>query len=143
MNRLAWFSAGLIAAVCWIVVTPAIAQHEHPAGDPNKLGKVSFPVSCDPVVQVQFSSAVAMLHSFWYEKASDTRKAGAILEQIFVEQPEHPGVAHYIIQAYDYPPLADKALEAAPLCEDRAGLSARAPHAIAHFHASWALAGVH
>src|SRR5215831_4450241 len=55
-------------------VTPAFAQHEHehPAGDVGKLGRVNFPVSCDPSVQPQFNSAVAMLHSFWYEKANET-----------------------------------------------------------------------
>ena len=40
-------------------------------------------------------------------------KAGAILEQLIAAQPDHPGLAHYIIHSYDYPPLADRALEAA------------------------------
>jgi hypothetical protein len=40
-------------------------------------------------------------------------KAGGILEKIFEEKPEHPGPAHYIIHAYDYPALVDKALAAA------------------------------
>jgi hypothetical protein len=40
-------------------------------------------------------------------------KAGAILEALWEKQPNHPGLAHYIIHAYDYPPLADKARAAA------------------------------
>jgi hypothetical protein len=40
-------------------------------------------------------------------------KAGAMLEQIFAEKPEHPGPSHYIIHAYDYPALVDRALAAA------------------------------
>ena len=40
-------------------------------------------------------------------------KAGTILEKLFAVQPNHPGLAHYIIHSYDYPPLADRALEAA------------------------------
>ncbi len=40
-------------------------------------------------------------------------KAGAILEKVFAEQPDHPGVAHYIIHSYDYPPLAARGLVAA------------------------------
>jgi len=40
-------------------------------------------------------------------------KAGAILEKVFAEQPAHPGVAHYIIHSYDYPPLAARGLTAA------------------------------
>jgi hypothetical protein len=40
-------------------------------------------------------------------------KAGAMLEALWGKQPNHPGLAHYIIHTYDYPPLADKALAAA------------------------------
>src|SRR5215813_1112378 len=235
-------------------VRPAVAQHEHeyehPAGDVGKLGKINFPVSCDSSIQPQFNSAVAMLHSFWYEKANETfaqvaqkdpacvmaywgiamtyyhqiwsppgpadmkaglnavekakslgaktqrerdyisaiesfyhdsdklahhtrvlryekamedlqarysddpearifyalallgtslntspadktyareKKAGAILEKIFVEQPEHPGVANYIIHAYDYPPLAERALDAS---RRYAKIAPDSPHAL-------------
>jgi len=40
-------------------------------------------------------------------------KAGEILEQIFAEKPQHPGPSHYLIHAYDYPALVDRALAAA------------------------------
>jgi hypothetical protein len=40
-------------------------------------------------------------------------KGGAMLEALFRKQPDHPGLAHYIIHIYDVPPLADRALEAA------------------------------
>jgi hypothetical protein len=33
-------------------------------------------------------------------------KSAGILEQLFAEQPNHPGAAHYLIHAYDYPELA-------------------------------------
>jgi hypothetical protein len=54
-------------------VIPSFAQCDHPAGDPTKLGKVNFPVSCDPALQAQFNNAVAMLHSFWCEKTACIR----------------------------------------------------------------------
>lgn len=247
MKRLNSCPTALIAAVWVTFVLPAVAQHEHPAGDLGKLGKVSFSVSCEPSAQPQFSSAVAMLHSFWYEKASETfasvaekdptcgmaywgiamtyyhpiwqapgpadlkagsasvekaklagaktqreldyiaaietfykdadkldhrtralayekamnqlqarcpddheaaifhalallatapptdktyvnqKKAGVILEPLFVEQPEHPGIAHYIIHAYDYPPLAPRALDAA---RRYAKIAPDSPHAL-------------
>jgi hypothetical protein len=247
MKRLIFPSVVLSVGVCAAFVTLAVAQHEHPAGDPTKLGKVSFPVSCDPSIQPQFTSAVAMLHSFWYEKANDTfaaiaekdptcgmaywgiamtywhpiwqapapadlktgtaavekaklagaktqrerdyiaaidtfyansdkldhrtralayekameqlqtrypddheaaifhalallatapptdktyanqKKAGAILEPLFAEQPEHPGIAHYIIHAYDYPSLAQGALDAA---RRYAQIAPDSPHAL-------------
>jgi tetratricopeptide (TPR) repeat protein len=247
MKRLTFIFMILLAVVCASFMPSAVAQHGHPAADPGKLGKVSFPVSCDLSVQPQLSSAVAMLHSFWYEKASDTfaavaekdprcgmaywgiamtyyhpiwqapdpadlkagmasvekaklagaktqrerdyiaaietfytdadkldhrsralayekamdqlqarypedheaaifhalallgtapptdktyvnqKKAGVILEPLFVEQPEHPGIAHYIIHAYDYPPLAQRALDAA---RRYAKIAPDSPHAL-------------
>jgi tetratricopeptide (TPR) repeat protein len=209
--------------------------HQHTEGDPSKLGKVHFPISCGAASQKKFDVALAMLHSFWYAKAekafsdlaaddpgcsiahwglamahfhqiweapppddlkagvaamaaarvagaktererdyiealgvyydkSDSldhvtrflayekamadlaakypkdreasifyaltlngvalavppdktyarqKKAGAILEPIFREMPQHPGVAHYIIHSYDFPTLADRGLDAA------------------------------
>jgi len=39
--------------------------------------------------------------------------AGATLERLFERLPDHPGLAHYIIHAYDVPPLANRAEGAA------------------------------
>jgi len=41
------------------------------------------------------------------------RTAAAILETVFAAQPNHPGVAHYLIHAYDNPELAPQGLVAA------------------------------
>jgi hypothetical protein len=241
----------LVTACAWFTcAVSAVAQHEHhehPAGEPEKLGKVNFPISCDAAIQPQFNRAVAMLHSFWYEKANEEfaaiaknnpacgmaywgiamslyhpiweapgpaalkqgseavakaksaspktqrerdyitaietfykdsdkldhharalayekameqlqarypddkeaaifyalalqgselptdktyanqRKAGEILERIFADLPDHPGVAHYIIHAYDYPPLAGHALDAA---RSYAKIAPDSPHAL-------------
>jgi hypothetical protein len=54
-------------------------------------------------------------------------KAAAILEPLFKEHPTHPGLAHYIIHAYDHPPLAEKALVAA---RRYASLAPAVPHAL-------------
>jgi tetratricopeptide (TPR) repeat protein len=40
-------------------------------------------------------------------------KGAAILEPIYQRQPQHPGVAHYLIHLYDYPAIAAKGLPAA------------------------------
>jgi hypothetical protein len=42
-------------------------SHHDRAGD--GIGRVSFPTTCAPSVQPGFESAVALLHSFWYEEA--------------------------------------------------------------------------
>jgi hypothetical protein len=54
-------------------------------------------------------------------------KAAGILEKEFQTQPDHPGIAHYIIHSYDVPPLAPKALDAA---ERYAKIAPDAPHAL-------------
>jgi len=53
-------------------------------------------------------------------------KAAALLEPLFVTYPQHPGVAHYLIHSYDYPPIAPKGLEAA---KRYAGIAPDASHA--------------
>ncbi len=58
---------------------------------------------------------------------SQQLKAAGILEPLFKEHPKHPGLAHYIIHAYDHPPLADKALAAA---RSYASLAPSVPHAL-------------
>src|SRR3984893_3137349 len=245
--RVSFFVTACAWSMCTMCAVAQHEQHEHPAGEPEKLGKVNFPVSCDAAVQLQFNRAIAMLHSFWYEKANEEfaavikkdpacgmaywgiamtlyhpiweapgtgvlkqgseaiakaksaapktererdyisaietfykdsdkldhqtralayekameqlrarypddreaaifyalalqgsasptdksyanqKKAGAILEKIFAEQPDHPGVAHYLIHAYDYPPLASRALDAA---RRYAKIAPDSPHAL-------------
>jgi len=237
----------------WLACVPVLADegHQHPAGDPENLGTVSFPISCAPAAQKQFQRGVAMLHSFWYEEAERVfgevakadpgcamaywgvamsyfhpiwegrgpaaailkqgwetvekaravgantererdyiaaieafykdsekldhrtrvlayesamervytrypddreaaafyslallgtvaaspvdkslarqKKAGEIAEKVFAAEPNHPGAAHYIIHAYDYPPLAAKAL---PAARAYAKIAPDAPHAL-------------
>lgn len=41
------------------------------------------------------------------------KEAGVILEDLYSSEPEHPGIVHYLIHAYDNPELASRALEAA------------------------------
>ena len=52
--------------------------------------------------------------------------AGAILEKVEREQPDHPGLAHYIIHAYDFEPLAERGV---PAADKYASIAPAAPHA--------------
>jgi hypothetical protein len=54
-------------------------------------------------------------------------KAAGILEKEFATQPDHPGIAHYIIHSYDVPSLAPRALDAA---QRYAKIAPDAPHAL-------------
>ena len=53
-------------------------------------------------------------------------KSAAILEKLYEQNPQHPGVSHFLIHAYDYPPLADKGIAAA---RRYAGIAPAVPHA--------------
>jgi tetratricopeptide (TPR) repeat protein len=53
-------------------------------------------------------------------------KSAAILERLLKQNAQHPGVAHYLIHAYDYPPLADKGVRVAG---QYARIAPAAPHA--------------
>jgi hypothetical protein len=59
-------------------------------------------------------------------------KAGSILEALWAKQPNHPGLAHYIIHSYDYPPLASKARAAALRYASIAPSAAHALHMPSH-----------
>jgi tetratricopeptide (TPR) repeat protein len=249
MNRAKAFAVSAALILFPVAATLADTGHEHKEGDPTKLGKLHFPISCGAASQKKFDVGLAMLHSFWYAKSdkafselaaadpgcamaqwgvamsrfhqiweapppddlkagvaaiaaaraagaktererdyiealgvyydkSDTldhvtrflafektmadlaakypkdreasifyaltlngvalavppdktyarqKKAGEILEPIFREMPQHPGIAHYIIHSYDYPPLAARGLDAA---RRYAKIAQDSPHAL-------------
>lgn len=60
-----------VLAVATLLATFTLrAQMEHHDHAPNeRLGIVSFKVSCDASVQDEFTRGVALLHSFWYTEA--------------------------------------------------------------------------
>jgi tetratricopeptide (TPR) repeat protein len=58
---------------------------------------------------------------------ANRKKAGAILEKLFAEEPNHPGIAHYLIHTYDKPQLAELGL---PAARRYAAIAPFAPHAV-------------
>ena len=59
-------------------------------------------------------------------------EAGRILEALWAKQPNHPGLAHYIIHTYDVPALADRARAAAQRYATIAPSAAHALHMPSH-----------
>ena len=55
------------------------------------------------------------------------KKAAAVLETLFQQEPNHPGVAHYLIHSYDKPQLAELGL---PAARSYARIAPAAPHAL-------------
>jgi len=58
---------------------------------------------------------------------TNRKKAAAVLEKLFAEIPDHPGVAHYLIHTYDKPEMAQLGL---PAARKYASLAPAAPHAL-------------
>jgi tetratricopeptide (TPR) repeat protein len=58
---------------------------------------------------------------------AEQKKAADVLNPLFAKYPQHPGLAHYIIHAFDSPPLAQLALDAA---KSYATIAPDAPHAL-------------
>src|SRR5256885_7029807 len=58
---------------------------------------------------------------------ANRKKAGAVLEKLFDTEPNHPGVAHYLIHSYDKPQLAELGL---PAARRYAQIAPFAPHAV-------------
>jgi dipeptidyl aminopeptidase/acylaminoacyl peptidase len=58
---------------------------------------------------------------------ANQKKAGQILNRVLPAQPDHPGVAHYLIHSFDYPQLADLALAAA---RSYSKIAESSPHAL-------------
>ncbi|MBZ5665254.1 MAG: hypothetical protein LAO30_11685 [Acidobacteriia bacterium] len=58
---------------------------------------------------------------------ANRKQAGAILEKLFDAEPNHPGIAHYLIHTYDKPQLAQLGL---PAARRYAQIAPAAPHAL-------------
>jgi len=58
---------------------------------------------------------------------ANRKKAAAVLEKLFAEEPNHPGVAHYLIHSYDKPQLAELGL---PAARSYAKIASASPHAL-------------
>ena len=81
--------------------------------------------------EVQAFYALALL-SVGYATPADATlsnqlKAAEILERLWRQNPNHPGVVHYLIHSYDYPSLAERGL---PAARAYAAIAPWVPHAL-------------
>jgi hypothetical protein len=80
----------------------------------------------DDEAQIAYAITLNVAASPADKSYANQLKGAAILEPIFARQPQHPGVAHYLIHLYDYPAIADKGL---PAATRYAAIAPAAPHA--------------
>src|SRR5258707_14486774 len=81
----------------------------------------------DDEAQIHYALALNTSASPADKTYANQLKGAAILEVIAKRQPQHPGVSHYLIHLYDYPPIAEKGIEAALRY---AKIAPDAPHAL-------------
>ena len=86
----------------------------------------------DDEAQIHYALALNTSASPADKTYANQLKGAAILEPIAERQPQHPGVAHYLIHLYDYPPIAEKGLNAARRYAKIAPASAHAQHMPSH-----------
>src|SRR5438034_1271910 len=112
-----------ITLVC--VATSGLAAQQGHEGHGEHLGRVRFPVSCAAEAQrrnprdreARIFYALSLI-ALGQANATDTtfafqKRADSILEPLFKAEPEHPGLAHYLIHTNDVPELAHLGLYAA------------------------------
>lgn len=104
--RRGFYALGLLGCL----VAGAQEVHVHPA--PEKLGDVSFPISCKPAVQQEFDRAVALLHSFAYTAAYEAFRGVA-------EQDPGCAMAHWGIAMTYYHQLWEPAIAAPSIARAR------------------------
>jgi len=83
--------------------------------------------STDDEAQIYYALALNTSASPADKTYANQLKGAAILEETAKRQPQHPGVAHYLIHLYDYPPIAYKGIDAA---RRYAKIAPDAPHAL-------------
>ncbi len=81
----------------------------------------------DDEAQIYYALALNVGASPADKTYADQLKGAAILEKIAARQPHHPGVWHYLIHLYDYPPIAEHGINAA---REYAKVAPDAPHAL-------------
>src|SRR5262249_29129084 len=78
-------------------------------------------------VEAKVFYALALNETFDHRNMEPLLKAIAILEPIDRKYPDHPGVTHYLIHSYDFPPIAPRGV---PAANKYAKIAPSAPHAL-------------
>ncbi len=117
----------ILAAARLFAGFPAVDQRRRVLAYREAMASLSARYPNDAEASIFYALALAFSADPADKTYADQLKAGAILEKLFLRQPQHPGLAHYIIHSYDVPSLAPRALNAA---QRYAKIAPGAPHAL-------------
>jgi hypothetical protein len=104
-----------------------VPQRERTLAYEKAMEKVTADFPADTEARIFYALAITQNALPTDKTYANQLKATAILEPLFKQYPDHPGLAHYIIHAYDQPALAARALDAA---RGYAKIAPDAPHAL-------------
>ena len=88
----------------------------------------------DAEASIFYALALQMTALLTDKTYANQLKSAALLEKIAKDQPEHPGVVHYLVHAYDYPAIADRGIPAARLYSKIAPNHPHALHMPSHIY---------
>lgn len=119
---------GYIAAVEAIFKDAAtISQRARTLEYEKQMAALSTKFSDDSEARIFYALALDQTALPTDKTYANQLKAASILEREFARQPDHPGLAHYIIHSFDVPALAPRALDAA---RRYSKIAPAAPHAL-------------
>ncbi|HTK54823.1 MAG TPA: hypothetical protein VL308_23180, partial [Gemmatimonadaceae bacterium] len=122
-----------LAAVAKLYENYASAdQHTRIIAYRDAMADVARRYPSDEEASIFYAAALAFSADANDKTYASQTKAAAILEPLAARLPNHPGVAHYLIHAYDFPALAPKAIPAANRYAEIAPASAHALHMPSH-----------
>lgn len=120
--------SGYIDAVAGLVSSADVTtQRARVEAYEQTMGQIAKDNPNDTEARIFWGLAVAQTQSPNDKTYAANLKAAEILEPMFKKLPSHPGLAHYIIHAYDTPPLAPRGLDAA---RRYASIAPVVPHAL-------------
>jgi tetratricopeptide (TPR) repeat protein len=96
------------------------------------MGKLAERYPDDVEAKILYALTVSGNHELSDKTFARPLKAAALLEPLSVAHPQHPGIAHYLIHSYDYPPIAPKGLDAAKRYSQIAPSAPHAQHMPSH-----------
>jgi hypothetical protein len=109
-----------------------IPQHARQIAYEEAMASVSAANPADTEAAIFYALALAAAADPSDKTYAKQLQAGAILDRLFAQYPDHPGLAHYIIHTYDTPALAARASVAAQRYSAIAPSTAHALHMPSH-----------
>jgi hypothetical protein len=106
---------------------PRVAHRTRAAAYEHAMAELHARFPADTEAAVFYALALNGTLDYGDKTLDHQRRAGAILEPIYANEPDHPGVAHYLIHSYDFPSLAQAAL---PVARHYAAIAPHVPHAL-------------